>query len=60
MGRTGGTTDMTASHLTKLHKPQQVIGYSRLTKPLKRQVIGYHHERDAIYVAKYRLRGLRF
>jgi hypothetical protein len=29
------TTDMTTSHLTKLHKPQQVIGYSHSTKASK-------------------------
>jgi hypothetical protein len=46
-----GTTDMTTSHLTKLHKPQQVIGYSHSTgettsHPTKQpqngcQVVGY-------------------
>ena len=32
---------MTTSHLTKLHKPQQVIGYSHSTKPASGQVAGY-------------------
>jgi len=38
-----GTTDETTSHLTKLQKPQQVIGYSHSTKRAKnaRQVAGY-------------------
>jgi hypothetical protein len=40
-----GTTDMTTSHLTKLQKSQQVIGYSHSTKTSKNavQVAGYRY-----------------
>jgi predicted Fe-S protein YdhL (DUF1289 family) len=40
---TDGATDGTTSHLTKLHKPQQVIGYSHPTKQPKDgcQMVGY-------------------
>ena len=37
----GGTTGETTSHLTKLQKTQQVIGYSHSTKPASGQVAGY-------------------
>jgi protein O-GlcNAc transferase len=50
VGQSDGVTDKTTSHPTKLHKPQQVIGYSHSTKPASEQVAGYlqqaiaHHQ----------------
>jgi hypothetical protein len=32
------TTDETTSHLTKLQKMQQIIGYSHSTKPSKKRL----------------------